>query len=164
MGTVRHKLMLQESEKRLASAQFLRSSQDDSDSVYLLELLAFELLLKLVMERVTQSTAPFHHYYDKIFSSLSRNTQDEILRLAGERIGPSTLSNDHLGVLKDLSSNFVGLRYPYEKYSDMSEQEYAAAGANWIASGAHTSEADYRYHPEELLGLTFALQQLANGS
>ncbi|UJB19193.1 MULTISPECIES: hypothetical protein [Lysobacter] len=163
MGTVRHKLMLQESEKRLASAQLLRSSQDDSDSAYLLELLAFELYLKLVMERATQSTAPFHHHYDKIFDSLPRNTQDEILRLAGERIGPSALSNNHLGVLRDLSSNFVGLRYPYEKYSKISEQEYAAIGANWIASGARTSEADYRYHPEELFGLAFALRQLANG-
>lgn len=56
------------------------------------------------------------------------------------------------------------MRYPYEKYNSMSELEYAAVGDNWIASGANTSDADYRYHPEELLGLTFALQQLANGS
>ncbi|QCW24442.1 hypothetical protein FE772_00905 [Lysobacter enzymogenes] len=152
--------MIKESEKRLASAELLRSRQDDSDSAYLLELLAFELLLKLVTEKTTQSIAPWHHHYDRIFDSLSRSTQDEILRLAGERIGPSALSSDHLGVLRDLSSNFVGLRYPYEKYSNMSEQEFSAVGANWIASGARTAEADYRYHPEELLGLTSALQQI----
>ncbi|WCE05529.1 hypothetical protein [Pseudoxanthomonas sp. JBR18] len=164
MGTVRHKLMHRESEIRLASAQLLHTTSDGSDSAYLLKLLAFELLLKLVMERVTQSTAPNHHHYNTIFSNLPQDTQSEILRLAGERIGPSALANDHLRVLKDLSSNFVQLRYPYEKYSSMSESQYAAAGDNWIANGARTSDADYRYHPEELLGLTFALQQLANGS
>ena len=164
MGTVRHKLMLRESESRLSSARLLRFTSDSSDSAYLLELLAFELLLKLVMERATQSAAPTHHHYDTIFGNLPQETQAEVLRLAGERIGPSALSSDHLGVLKDLRSNFVLLRYPYEKYSNMSEVEYAAVGDSWIANGARTSDADYRYHPEELLGLTFALQQLANGS
>jgi hypothetical protein len=45
----------------------------------------------------------------------------------------------------------------------MTESEYAAVGAKWIASGAANSDADFRYHPEELLGLTHALQHLSNG-
>lgn len=70
MSSVRHKLMRRESETRLDAAQLLRAASDWSDSAYLLELLAFELLLKLVMERTTQTTAPTHHHYDKIFDRL----------------------------------------------------------------------------------------------
>ena len=155
--------MRRESERRLSAAQLLRASGDESDSAYLLELLAFELLLKLTLEIATQSKAPNHHHYDAIFCSIPVQTQSEILRIAGGRVGPSSLSSSHVGVLKDLGSNFVKLRYPFEKYSDMTESEYAAAGAKWIASGAANTDADFRYHPEELLGLTHALQHLSNG-
>ena len=153
--------MLRESNKRFNSAELLRASGDDSDSAYLLRLIGFELLLKLVVERSTRSIVHGHIYRD-LFNQLSPQEQADILRVAGERIGPSALSNDHLFVLTDLGSNFVKLRYPYEKYGHMTQQEYAQVGANWVAAGANTADADYRYHPEELLGLTFALQQVAN--
>ncbi|KXS33129.1 MAG: hypothetical protein AWT59_0686 [Candidatus Gallionella acididurans] len=161
MSTLRHKLMHQESEKRLHAAQLLSAASDDSDSAYLLQLIAFELLLKIVVEKVTQTNAHSHKYQD-LFNSLPLEKQDEILCIAGERIGPSELSSDYAGVLMDLGSNFVKLRYPYEKYSHMIEPDYEKVGAKWIASGANTADADFRYHPEELFGLTFALQQVAN--
>jgi hypothetical protein len=126
------------------------------------KLIAFELLLKIVVEKATQANAHGHNYQD-LFNSLPPEKQDEILRITGERIGPSALSSDHAGVLTDLCSNFVKLRYPYEKYSHMTESDYEKVGAKWIASGANTADADYRYHPNELFGLTFALQQVANG-
>ncbi|AKN93030.1 hypothetical protein ACU10_08220 [Xanthomonas oryzae pv. oryzicola] len=62
-------------------------------------------------------------------------------------------------MLKDLASNFVALRYPYEKYGHMTQSEYERVASDWIASGAEVASADYRYHPEELFALTFALQQ-----
>jgi HEPN domain-containing protein len=161
MSTVRHRLMLQESETRLASAKLLRDAEDDSDSAYLLELLAFELLLKLVTERSTGSPAPTHHLYERIWDSLSASTQTDLLRLAGERVGPSGLTFNVRAVLQDLSSNFVQLRYPFERYSQMTETEYSRVGASWIANGANTFEAHFRYHPEELFGLTVALQTLS---
>src|ERR1700758_3860284 len=123
--------MRRESERRLAAAKLLKDAGDDTDSPYLLELLAFELLLKLLVEITTQSPAPTHHSYEKIFVTLPDHVQADILRLAGERIGPSALKADHLGVLRDLGSNFVKLRYPYEKYSHMSEAEYDEVGAKW---------------------------------
>lgn len=158
---MRHKLMLQESSKRFNSSDFLRASGDDSNSAYLLQLIGFELLLKVVVERSTNSNVHGHVYQD-LFSKLSQQEQEDILRIAGERIGPSALSSNHIGVLTDLGSNFVKLRYPHEKYGHMTQEQYTQAGASWIAAGAKTADADYRYHPEELLGLTFALQQLAN--
>ncbi len=162
MGIVRHKLMIEESEKRFASAKLLRSAGDSSDSAYLLQLLAFELLLKVVVEQSTQSIAHGHNYKD-LFASLSPQRQAEVLRIAGERIGPSLLTTNQNGVLSDLGSNFVKLRYPYDKYNDLTHQEYVRVGADWVAAGARLEDADYRYHPEELFGLTYALRQVVNG-
>jgi HEPN domain-containing protein len=161
MGTMRHKLMLQESSKRFNSSELLKASGDDSDSAYLLQLVGFELLLKVVVERSINSHVHGHVYQD-IFNKLSQQEQDDILRVAGERIGPSALTSNHISVLTDLGSNFVKLRYPYEKYGHMTQEQYTQVGASWIAAGARTEDADYRYHQEELFGLTFALQQLAN--
>jgi hypothetical protein len=159
MGTVRHELMLRESESRYASAKLLQAAGDNSDSAYLLELLGFELLLKVVVERSTQSVACGHNY-KSLFASLSPQEQADVLRIAGERIGPSALGTDHEGVLADLGSNFVKLRYPHEKYGHLTQQEYAQVGPAWLAAGAKLADADFRYHPEELLGLGFALRQV----
>lgn len=160
METVRHKLMLQESARRCASAELLRAAGDDSDSAYLLDLLAFELLLKVVVERSTNSVAHGHKYRD-LFASLPAQEQSTILRIAGERIGPSALGANHESVLSDLGSNFVSLRYPYEMCGHLTQEEYGRAGAAWIAAGAQFRDAEYRYYPEELLGLIFALRQTA---
>ncbi len=153
--------MLQESERRFASAELLQAAEDSSDSAYLLRLIGFELLLKVVVEKFTQAVAHGHNYKD-LFALLSPQQQADALRIAGERIGPSALATDHDGVLADLGSNFVKLRYPHEKYGHLTQQEYARVGSAWIAAGAKLADADYRYHPEELFGLTFALRQLAN--
>jgi len=163
VGTVRHKLMRRESEARLVAAQTLTAALDTSDSDYLLRLLAFELLLKIAVELATGSRAPNHHRYDEIFGALPQSTQADILRLAGERVGASALGTDHVAVLNDLGRNFVHLRYPYEKHGHLTEAQYAAVGESWIAQGADDTTADFRYHPEELLGLTTALQKLTNG-
>ena len=157
---MRHKLMLQESKKRFASAERLKSVGDDSDSAYLLELIGFELLLKVVVEQSTKSTAKGHNY-EELFAKLSPQEQSDLLRIAGERIGLSALALDHHGVLADLGNNFVNLRYPYEKYGHLTQEEYAQVGRAWVSGGSKLADADHRYHPEELLGLTFALQQVA---
>lgn len=160
MSELRHRLMYRESERRLESAQTLRGAADDSDSAYLLELLAFELLLKLLVEKTTGATAPRHHFYWEIFCSLAQDAQDDVVRLAGERVGPSALTSNVCSVLKDLGSNFIQLRYPFERYSQMTEMEYEKVGAEWLANGANDADAHFRYYPEELLGLTVALQTL----
>lgn len=162
MNTLRHNLMKRESDKRLRSAKILRQNQDDSDSAYLLELLAFELLLKIVVEKDTESPAPIRHKYEELFMLLSDDSQQKLLALAGERIGPSSLSTDHLAVLKELGSNYVDLRYPYKKYDGLTEQQYVNRGKDWLIAGGSISDADCRYHSEELFGLTHALQEITN--
>ncbi|UYB52744.1 hypothetical protein OCJ37_01895 [Xanthomonas sp. AM6] len=163
METVRHSLMLRESEKRFASAELLRAAGDESDSAYLLQLVGFELLLKVVVERATAEKAHGHHYLP-LFNQLPQEIQATVLRLAGEWVGSSTLADRHEGVFTDLGGNFVKLRYPYEKYSSLPKEQYQRVGEDWIARGASNAEADFRYHPEELRALTLALREVAGAS
>ena len=163
METVRHSLMLRESAKRFESAELLRAAGDDSDSAYLLQLVGFELLLKVVVERATGKEVHGHHYLT-LFNKLSEETRSAVLQLAGEWAGPSALTHAHESVLTDLGSNFVKLRYPYEEYSSLTNEQYQQLGEEWIARGASSAEADFRYHPEELRALTLALRQLADAS
>jgi hypothetical protein len=62
-------------------------------------------------------------------------------------------------LLETWGRNFTELRYPYEKYEGISADEYAARGESWIAGGAQAEKADFIYHPNELYGLTYALEQ-----
>jgi HEPN domain. len=155
--------MLRESEKRFASAELLRAAGDESDSAYLLQLVGFELLLKVAVERATGEDAHGHHYLE-LFNQLSQEIQDTVLRLAGEWAGPSTLTDHHESVFTDLGNNFVKLRYPYEKHSSLSKEQYKRVGEDWIARNANTAEADFRYHPEELRALTLALREVVGAS
>jgi hypothetical protein len=159
MTAIRHALMIQEAATRLRAADVLQRAGDKSDSAYLLQLLAFELLLKVAVEKATGREAGRHHFYDELFALLPSRTRLDLLRFAGECIGPSALSPDPSDVLKDFRANFAGLRYPHDKYGHMTRSEYEQAGAAWAASGATVATADYRYHPEELFALTTALQR-----
>jgi len=161
MDALRRDLILRESASRLQAADALRRAGDASDSAYILRLLAFELLLKVLVEDRTGEPAPKHHRYAELFGKLLAETQTNLIQLAGERIGPSALAQDHLDVLEELGRNFIELRYPYDKYVGLSREQYVAAGDNWAVGGAKLGEATFRYHPEELLGLTHAAQQLA---
>lgn len=162
MDDFKRKLMLRESSSRLHSAETLRNAGDKSDSAYLLELLGFELLLKIVFELRTGQTPPKHHRYAEIFGGLPTPTQDELLRLTGERIGPSALSTDPNSVLTEIGNNFIHLRYPYDKYAGKTQDEYQQMGIDWIERGAKNEEAVFRYFPEELFGLTASMKKIAD--
>lgn len=160
MITLRLRLMHQEALQRLADADALRRSTRfdvGSDSVYLLQLLGLELLLKLLYEVALQKKASHCHAYEKIFKALPNGLQGKLLELIGERIGPSALSRDAVPILKDWGKNFIALRYPYERYQSFTEEQYAALGEQWIAKGSRIEEATFRYHPEELRGMLHAL-------
>lgn len=155
--------MLKESASRAAAADILQESGDTSDSAYILRLLAFELLLKLLVEEQTGETAPKHHRYAEIFGLLPASIQSRFSELAGERIGPSALANGLERILEELGSNFVQLRYPYDKYTDLKEEQYARLGASWLVGGAPAEQSTFRYYPEELFGLIHAAKSLAGG-
>ncbi|MBQ4856189.1 HEPN domain-containing protein [Rhodanobacter sp. B2A1Ga4] len=161
MDALRRMLMLRESLSWTEAANTLTESGEHFDAATLLRLLAFELALKALVEQYTTSQAPKHHRYAEIFKLLPDDIQRRLLEVAGERIGPSRLGRDANAVLEELGENFKGLRYPWERYAGLSEEQYSRLGQDWIAAGAQTDHAAFRFYPEELFGLTYAARHLA---
>ncbi|MEX3982803.1 hypothetical protein AB4Y45_27905 [Paraburkholderia sp. EG287A] len=174
MNLLRLKLMRREGMRRLQDAEALSGLQDAdamsglldsdgmSDSHYLLRLLALELLLKcLCLASGCDAKKVRGHNYDVLFQTLPEPTKEELLRLAKSRLGrPTGLTGNLHSILGELSANFIDLRYPYEKYESLDERRYVELGDKWIAEGAPLEKATFRYHSEELFGLTYALVEL----
>lgn len=160
MNTLRLRLMHREALQRLEDAEVLhRASRIDapSDSVHLLQLLGLELLLKLAYEVTLQKKSSRSHAYEKIFEALPDHLRNNLLKLVGERIGPSALSKDAASIFKKWGENFISLRYPYERYESLTEEQYSALGEQWIINGGGDDEATFRYYSEELFGMLHAL-------
>lgn len=164
INKLRLRLMHQQALQRLSDSELLHNASDDGDqfdSQYLLRLLGMELLLKVVFEKTLHEKAHGHRY-DKLFKRLPEDLQDRLIRLAGERIGPSGLTDNAQSLFKEWGQNFVALRYPWERYDGLSEDQYATLEEKWIAEGAPLKKATFRYHPEELFGMLYALQTVAD--
>lgn len=156
---VRIKRMVDVANLRLADADELgRNALRESDSDYLLKLLAFEILLKAVV-RINNGSPGWGHAYRKLFQSLPPEVRQRITAAAAERMSTSADYSRMEELLDTLSENFVAMRYPYEAYESVSAEALEAAGKAWAAKGGPLSEATFVYHPEELYGLTFALQR-----
>lgn len=152
------RLMATEAKQRIASANLLSASAGDhGDSAHLLELLALELLLKASIRIHTRESARGHKY-QALFRMLPGRTQASLLAVASERVGPDARYAEIGQILAEWGQNFVSLRYPFERYEGMDYAQYVAKGRAWIESGADESVADFRYYPEELAGLLFALE------
>lgn len=155
--------MRQEALQRLRDADTLSQTMplgERSNSPYLLRLLGLELLLKFVHESVVR-IPDCTHKYEKLFSNLPQELQTRLLSLATERVGPSGLDQNHESILQEWGQNFIALRYPWERYKALSEEQYSNVGEEWLSKGAPLEEARFRYHPEELVGLLAALQHVA---
>lgn len=151
--------MHREALRRLEDAKVLAGR---GDSAHLLSLLGFELLLKLVHEATLGKKTLHRHKYHLIFRDLSTETQKEILEKARERIGISGLNNVASDIFKEWGENFINLRYPYEKYEGLTEEEYLSKGSKWVDAGATLESAHFRYFPEELFGMVEALKQMTD--
>ncbi len=115
MNQLKARLIYQEALRRLQDAETLSDSallSEQSDSSYLLRLLGFELLLKLVYELDLHQPAPNVHFYEKIFEKLSSETQTRLLTLAGGRVGPSALASKPVDVLKKWGGEFHWFALP----------------------------------------------------
>jgi hypothetical protein len=150
------KLMAKEANRRVEDADRLQGSFSSSDSGYLLRLLAFEILLKTTI-RIHGSAPLKSHSYLQLFKSLPTDVQSRLISLARDRVAGSADYSNLDRLLETFAKNFVDLRYPYEKYEGLSEETYLARGADWLATGAPLSDADFVYYQEELYGLIFAL-------
>ncbi|SPA02788.1 hypothetical protein CBM2626_B30106 [Cupriavidus taiwanensis] len=102
MNIFRLSLMRREAEQRLADADHVDAATPmnaRSDSPYLLRLPALELLLRNVHIVTVGNPSRSAYKYDAIFLALPEIVKKRPLALAGERIGPSALGDNHLAFL-----------------------------------------------------------------
>ena len=151
--------MYKEANSRLNDAEILsKNLKRASDSNYLLDLLAFELLLKAT---ALIHAKRFHrnHNYQELFESLPSNVRNQLMAGANHWSEKSLTEPELQNLLKLYSNNFVRLRYPFEVYEKMDESEYFEHGKKWVELGAPVEDADFKYYPEELYGLNKALRE-----
>ncbi|MEN8511966.1 hypothetical protein [Burkholderia sp. RS02] len=165
MNELEFKLMRRTALARRKDAQTLRDADplgDRSDTEYMLDLLALELLIKCALHANHKSfSVRKGHHYDDLFKLLPDQLQSEILKKAIEIAGPSQLTVDPAALLNKLGQQFIELRYPHESYRDLStEAEYVDLGEAWEKDGADPKTARVWYHPEELRALLIALEQV----
>ena len=160
MDVLKIKLMYEEAVGRLNDAEILsKNIHRETDSNYLLELLAFEILLKCYAY-INIGHHNFRHYYDELYKALPDDKKSTLINLAKERMSTSANYSNIESLFKNLGNHFIVLRYPYEKYEGMSEQEYLALGIKWAEDGAKIEDANFIYYPNELFGLNCALKVL----
>jgi len=162
MESLQIKLMYGRAKDILNDANILKQSfATKSDSAYLMTLLSFELFLKCLL-RIQFGKIFQTHEYKELFRKLPDHIQHTIIELAEQHM--STMANySNVDMLLDTwSNNFIRLRYPYEAYEGLSEQEYNELGETWLKKGAINEDATFIYYPHELRGFIFALQQMIN--
>jgi hypothetical protein len=167
MDKLRLRLMHKCAIERLADAELLFESDPQKDrrydSDYLLKLLGLELLLKFILEIETpKNSRNYSHFYEKLFEDIPQETQTRLQELSGKHVGPSGFVSDPIKILSEWGKNFIALRYPYERYEGMDESRHSTLSTNWLNNGANLEDAKFRFHPEELTGLLYAAQVIAN--
>ena len=155
MSELKIKLMYREAVKRYEDGEFLRAKRD-GDSGYLLKLLSFELFLKCVLfiEKGQDNTT---HNYHGMFCSLSKGLKSRLLGRAQEVSQVFTIQERIETLLNTYASNFIRLRYPYQSYKSLTEEELREYGHLYAELGFPEGEAEFEYYPAELRGLILAM-------
>ena len=154
------RLMYRYAKKMLYDADILQRRFDKkSDSAYLIKLLSLELLLKCLL-RINFDKVNFVHHYREFFRALPEDVQQAILTIAQDRMSTSADYSNLDMLLDTWSKNFIQLRYPYELYEGLSEEQYDELGLRWAEKGWKNEDAKFVYYPDELRGIIFALEQI----
>ena len=151
--------MVAEAESRIHDAELIgQSLRSQSDSQSLLKVLALEVLLKALLLKATSEVQKSHKYVE-LWAKLPVATRSKVLEVARARYpGHADLTNVEK-LLCVYEFIFTKARYGYELYEDMSLEEQAHLGEDWLARGAPTEEADLQYFPMELSALLEGLLQ-----
>lgn len=157
MQELQIKLMYSEARNRLRDAEILSTNiKTKSDSGYLLELIAFEILLKAVA-LIHCNRYKRNHGYKCLYETFPERLQSKILEEANKWSDVFLTKERILELLEEYENNFIRLRYPFEAYKNMSETDYVEYGYFWEGLGAPENEAEFQYHPDELYGIIKAL-------
>jgi hypothetical protein len=153
------KRMFAEAKSRLNDADILaRSLQDQSDSVALLRILGFEVLLKCTLILCNQRPKNSHSY-KKLWRGLPGYVQKEVLIVANELMPDHTNITQLDKLLDCYQFIFEKARYSYELYENFTLKEQQALGEFWVELGAPVEEADIQYYPYELICINEGLSK-----
>lgn len=156
MNNFKLKQIYQEGLKRYQDGEKLQKVSD-SDSGYLLKLLGFELLLKAALY-VDKRQEDFSHNYYAVYCTLSKELKEKLIGDAQQASQIFDIKKRIELLLRWYEYNFVRLRYPFQNYENMTEEEYKQYSNLYMELGCPDGEAEFEYYPEELRGLFIALQ------
>ena len=160
MDLLKIKLMYREANAFLHDSELLSNSLNRvSDANYLLRLLSFELFIKC-LSSVLGIQIGKRHNYKNLFSNLPKDVRDEIIKNAKQNYAGHVDYSNLDSLLETFEEQFVKLRYPYEYYEGLTEEEYKKKGAEWAENGMPLEQAIIRYYPMELKGLIDALIEI----
>ncbi len=133
---------------------------DYGPSSHILSLQALEILLKAALRVENGEIPKREHKYHDLFSKLSVSTRKLVIDSGRARYGPDTLGSTDavMRILSELSCNYTGVRYQYEKYRKLNDDQLFRKGKDWADRGFREEDADFRYFPSELDALTFGLR------
>lgn len=161
MDILKIKLMYREAKAFLHDSELLSNKLPPaaSDANYLLRLLSFELLIKCLSTVLGIQIGKRHNYKD-LYSNLPKNIRDEIISNAEQDYSGHADYSDINSLLRTFEEQFVKLRYPYEYYEGLNEEEYKMIGEKWAENGMPLEQAIIRYYPWELKGLIDSLKSI----
>lgn len=150
--------MRDEAEARMHDADILAASlHRRSDSHALLEVLAFEVLLKAALLIAHGVPPKGNHKYGELWNDLPFDVRTQLLTHAKQRMAGHTDFSDMENLLNWWQFVFLKARYYYELYDGYTLDEQRAEGDHWISIGAPADKAKVQYFPLELRCLTEAL-------
>lgn len=100
----------------------------------------------------------YSHNYDAVYCTLSRELKEKLIGEAQQTSQIFDIKMRIESLLRWYKYNFVRLRYPFQNYENMAEEEYRQYSNLYKELGCPDGEAEFEYYPEELRRLFIALQ------
>lgn len=141
------------------SAELLAGHLEDHGTAsVILKLIAFEVALKAALLVSSGKNAmDIRHHFKKGWYRLDTDIQSDVRRNAEQRMAGHVSFHDIDALLDTWESNFIAVRYSYEKLNGLSDEVVREKGDNWIKGGCQDEDADFVFHPDELFALTHGL-------
>jgi hypothetical protein len=151
--------MFDEANARIHDADILSSSlRAASDSGVLIQVLAFEVLLKCALTACHRRFKR-NHNYRHLWDCLPGDARDQILASARSRMPGHADLSDMPKLLCAYQYVWEKGRYFYEHYEGWRQDDVEGLGALWIELGADVDEAEIVYFPNELDCLIYGLRE-----
>lgn len=144
---------------RGAEALYTTQGIHAGDSAYFLRLMAIELYFKLLYLRDTEALI-FGHDLREIFDVMPSAARDVLFASFNKNLKAPLQLKVFREWLKYLGNLFVQIRYPFEEFREMSQEEYEAKVRRFEqAADDDLSEASIIYHMPRVEALLAAVRE-----